>query len=72
MPARKAYFTVPATAGAHKFTMVFGDETGVTPLLSPEGEEGASPWYTLSGTRLNGKPATKGVYISDGRKIVIK
>ena len=72
MPARKAYFTVPATAGAHKFTMVFGDETGVTPLLSPEGEEGASPWYTLSGTRLNGKPATKGVYISNGRKIVIK
>lgn len=72
MPARKAYFTVPATAGAHKFTMVFGDETGVPPLLSPEGEEGASPWYTLSGTRLNGKPATKGVYISNGRKIVIK
>ena len=29
-------------------------------------------WYTLSGTRLNGKPATKGLYINNGRKVVIK
>ena len=29
-------------------------------------------WYTLSGTRLNGKPSAKGLYISNGRKVVIK
>ena len=29
-------------------------------------------WYTLSGTRLNGKPSAKGLYIVNGRKVVIK
>ena len=29
-------------------------------------------WYTLSGVKLNGKPATKGVYLFNGKKIVIK
>ena len=58
----------------------FGDDvTGVTPLLSPEGEEGASPrgglvgvWYTLSGTRLDKQPTQKGIYINNGKKVVVK
>ncbi len=29
-------------------------------------------WYTLEGIRLNSKPTRKGIYIHDGRKIVIK
>ena len=29
-------------------------------------------WYTLSGVKLNGKPAQKGVYIHDGKKEVVK
>ena len=29
-------------------------------------------WYTLSGMRLNGMPTQKGLYIKNGRKIVIK
>lgn len=29
-------------------------------------------WYTLDGRRLSGKPTTKGVYISNNRKVVIK
>ncbi len=33
-------------------------------------EEGQ--WYDLSGRKLNGKPATKGIYIVDGKKIVIE
>ena len=56
-----------------------GETTGVTPLLSPEGEEGASPWgglvgvwYTLSGTRLDSKPTQPGLYIHGGRKVMIK
>ena len=28
-------------------------------------------WYTLSGTRLNGKPSAKGLYIHNGKKVVI-
>lgn len=29
-------------------------------------------WYDLNGHRLNGKPTTKGVYVKDGKKYVIK
>ena len=29
-------------------------------------------WYTLDGVRLSGKPSTKGIYINNGHKIVIK
>ena len=29
-------------------------------------------WHTLSGVRLNGAPSAKGVYIQNGRKVVVK
>ena len=31
----------------------------------------AGAWYTLDGRRLNGKPTTKGIYINNGKKIII-
>ena len=53
--------------------------TGIAPLLSPQGgtinsplEETEAIWYTLDGRMLNGKPTTKGIYINQGRKVVIK
>ena len=70
-------------AGVRSFVLNFGDEetTGVPPLtISPEGEKSeAFPregldgvFYTLDGRRLNGKPIAKGVYINNGKKIVVK
>jgi hypothetical protein len=35
-------------------------------IISPDG------WYDLSGRRISGKPASPGIYINNGRKIVIK
>jgi len=29
-------------------------------------------WYTLDGKRLSGKPAQKGIYVRNGRKVVVK
>ena len=29
-------------------------------------------WYTIDGVKLNGKPTEKGVYIVNGRKVVVK
>ena len=29
-------------------------------------------WYNLSGRKLNGKPTKKGLYIQNGRKVVIQ
>jgi hypothetical protein len=29
-------------------------------------------WYTLSGQKLEGKPAVKGLYLNNGKKMVVK
>ena len=29
-------------------------------------------WYTINGVKLDGKPTAKGLYIVNGKKIVIK
>lgn len=34
--------------------------------------EASSVWYSIDGRRLNGKPSSKGLYIHNGRKYVIK
>jgi len=31
----------------------------------------AEIWYTLDGRQLNGKPTTRGIYINNGRKVLI-
>ena len=33
---------------------------------------GAGAWYDLSGRKLNGAPTTKGVYINNGKKLIIR
>ena len=42
---------------------------GLTPNPSPTGE---GNYYTLDGQKLNGKPTQKGVYIQNGKKIIVK
>ena len=29
-------------------------------------------WFSIEGVRLQGKPAVRGIYINNGKKIVIK
>ena len=41
----------------------------LTPDSSPTGE---GNYYTLDGQKLNGKPTQKGVYIQNGKKIIVK
>ena len=79
MPARKAYLLISGSNAAPGLKMVFDETTGITPLLSPKGEEGASPWgglvgvwYDLSGRKLDQHPTQKGLYIVNGKKIVVK
>ena len=74
--ACRAYFQLADGQQARSFVLNFGDGV-TTPLLSPEGEEvsargGLVGWYTLDGRKLDKKPTTKGLYIHNGRKVVIK
>ena len=76
MPANKAYLRISGggNALAPCIDLYIDEVTGIkTPQTSNvklQKEDDA--WYTLSGTRLNGKPTTKGLYIHNGLKVVIK
>ena len=76
MPARKAFVLVPAAPGsnARALTMVFDDATGVKGVneVSEVSEVNDDSWYTINGVKLNGKPSKSGLYINNGRKVVIK
>ncbi|UKK60787.1 InlB B-repeat-containing protein [Prevotella communis] len=51
-----------------------GETTAIGTLDTETGEMtfDSEAWYTLDGVRLSGKPSKKGLYINNGRKVVIK
>lgn len=48
-----------------------GDTTGIMEVIQPA-VNGTEAWYSLDGRRLNAKPTKKGVYIQNGKKVVVK
>ena len=52
--------------------VIGGETTSLSPVPSPSREGSSQGWYTLDGRKLNGKPTKKGLYIHNGRKVVIK
>ena len=81
----RAHFWVQpngTSAGARMINLDFGDATGIRPSsVSPEGENTEAStrgglvgvaYYTLDGRKLSDVPTTKGVYIVNGKKVVIK
>ena len=53
------------------FTITVSSSTGIH-SVGLSGESDVDVWYDLSGRRLSGKPAAKGLYICNGRKISIR
>ncbi len=47
------------------------EEVSLTPAPSPKGE-GSHYWYTLDGRKLNSQPTERGIYIVNGKKVVMK
>ena len=75
--ANKAYlkFVTDQQLSAPQYISISGDlgegTTGLDASLV-NSEEVNSVWYDLNGRKLNGKPAQKGIYIKNGKKIVVK
>ena len=70
--ANKAYFEIASGQSAPNFTIEF-DEGGTTSMsLTPTLSEGEGVWYDLSGHKLQSKPTAKGIYIMNGKKVIIK
>lgn len=52
-----------------------GDETGIDSMENGRwimDHKAGAGWYSLDGRRLSGRPSAKGIYIHEGKKIVIK
>lgn len=86
VPARKAFLALSGSeAKVRSFTMVFEDETTAVcekffdersdkaeRRVKSEELATATGWFTLDGRRLSGKPTKKGMYLYNGKKLVIK
>ena len=81
--AFRAHFTLNGltasdpNAGVRAFVLNFGEGSGEsTGIISVDGAEGtvngSDMWYTLDGRKLQGKPTQRGIYINNGKKVVIK
>ena len=80
--AQRAYFELtgitagqPASInGVRAFVLNYGKgTTGIVSLSTESGNQGmADAWYSIDGRKLDSKPTRKGLYIVNGKKVVIK
>ena len=68
----RAYFAPTSTAPAtQSLNIHIGDETTALTLVnSEERKVNSDAWYTLDGRKLQGEPATTGIYIYNGKKYI--
>ena len=69
-----AYFQIPADSPAR--TIIFeeadGSTTAIEAVTSFNEAKKIEGWYTLNGMKLETAPTQKGIYIKDGKKVVLK
>ena len=69
--ANKAWLEIPASAnGARQLKIVFADAT--TSIHNSQFTIDNGDWYDLNGRKLDKMPTKKGVYIQNGKKVVVK
>ena len=78
LKARHCYLWKPIGGGGAgapaQLSISFDDNTTNIDLQADSTNDSItnSNWYTLDGRKLEGKPAKKGVYIKNGKKVVVK
>ena len=75
----RCHFYVPNEDGAEapvrSFVLDFGEEgeaTDISATLNDKGKMRNEKWWTLDGRMLEGEPTVPGIYIYNGRKVVIQ
>ena len=69
--ANKAWLSINTGVPSARITLVFDEATGVNGVIGVK-EVNDGSWYDLNGRKLNGMPTKKGVYILNGKKVVVK
>jgi NADPH-dependent glutamate synthase beta subunit-like oxidoreductase len=55
-----------------KLVSASGETTSIGEIDTKTGEISLDGWYTMDGVKLSGKPNKSGLYINNGRKVVIE
>ncbi len=69
LAANKAYLEASQAQGINAFRFSFGEVTGIDGIESGK-QSAASVYYDLSGRRV--KTPAKGIYVKDGKKVIVK
>ncbi len=78
IPANKAYLRLPSSVvGETKVVKLWWGNEEPSPIATSISEATqekvqSDDWFTIEGIKLNGKPTEKGIYIRNGKKIIIK
>lgn len=76
LDAGKAYLALPTSAlptNAQSIGLRFGDgTTNVRSMEKGELDNEAGAWFTIDGRRLDAQPTTRGLYIVNGKKVIVK
>ena len=71
--ANKAFLALDAVVNnAREFRFSLDEETTAVFDLKNKEESIKNSWYTLDGRKLNGEPKQRGIYVKNGRKIIVK
>lgn len=70
-PARGAAEMLPETISV-RLIDADGEVSAIGTLNTVTGKVSLEGWYTLSGKRLMGQPTQKGIYVNNGKKVIIK
>ena len=74
-PAHKAWLALSTASGnARAFIGLpdWDEATGITTTDLTDLTDSDGTWYDMNGRRLNAKPTAKGLYIKNGKKVIIK
>ena len=76
--AQRAYFKIGEDGAAAPrltgFNIDFGDDeaTGIISTTNYTNDTNSDAWFTLDGRKLSVKPTAKGLYIVNGKKVIVK
>ena len=78
LPANRSYLRLPSSVvGETKVVKLWWGNEEPSPIATSISEATqekvqSDDWFTIEGIKLNGKPTEKGIYIRNGRKVIVR